>query len=113
MRCLPVISCLAAAVAVLALAPTPSQSMALPQCHPSVLQSGSDRIRKVCAALSTMYELSSAMENYLDDKGTLQSESEGEVLAIPTTKELTQLYTPRSKGIQCSDVEWTLFFCGR
>lgn len=57
-------------------APRGAQGMALPQCHPSVLQTGSDRIRKVCAALSTMYELSSAMESYLDDKGTLQSESE-------------------------------------
>lgn len=54
----------------------PAHGLCLAQCHPTVLQSGSDRIRKVCAALSTMYELSNAMESYLDDKGTLQSESE-------------------------------------
>ncbi|KAK3926188.1 Myosuppressin [Frankliniella fusca] len=74
MRCLPVLSLFALLAAVMLA--TGAQGMALPQCHPSVLQTGSDRIRKVCAALSTMYELSSAMESYLDDKGTLQSESE-------------------------------------
>ncbi|XP_026282091.1 myosuppressin isoform X2 [Frankliniella occidentalis] len=74
MRCLPVLSLCAVFAAVLLAtgAPRGAQGMALPQCHPSVLQTGSDRIRKVCAALSTMYELSSAMESYLDDKGTLQ-----------------------------------------
>ncbi|XP_034253472.1 myosuppressin isoform X2 [Thrips palmi] len=75
MRCVPVLSLpLLALVALLvvSMAPCPGQAMTLPQCHPSVLATGTDRIRKVCAALTTMYELSNAMETYLDDKGTLQ-----------------------------------------
>ncbi|XP_075226871.1 neuropeptide receptor myosuppressin [Lycorma delicatula] len=40
-----------------------------PQCTPGMIEEIPPRMRKVCAALSTIYELSSAMENYLDDKG--------------------------------------------
>jgi hypothetical protein len=41
-----------------------------PQCSPSFQQDDIPlRVRKVCAALSTFYELSNAMEAYLDDKG--------------------------------------------
>ncbi|XP_012277081.1 myosuppressin [Orussus abietinus] len=38
------------------------------QCSSGVLEEIPPRIRKVCAALSTMYELSAAMENYIEDK---------------------------------------------
>ena len=41
------------------------------QCDPALLEDAPPRIRKVCMALSTIYELGSAMENYIDDKGTL------------------------------------------
>ncbi|RZF32655.1 hypothetical protein LSTR_LSTR004083 [Laodelphax striatellus] len=40
-----------------------------PQCTPGIVEEIPLRMRKVCAALSTIYELSNAMENYLDDKG--------------------------------------------
>jgi hypothetical protein len=41
-----------------------------PQCSPNFQQEDLPlRVRKVCAALSTFYELSNAMEAYLDDKG--------------------------------------------
>ena len=39
------------------------------QCSPGLLDEVPPRIRKVCAALSTLYELGTAMENYIDDKG--------------------------------------------
>ena len=39
------------------------------QCSPGLLDEIPPRIRKVCAALSTLYELGTAMENYIDDKG--------------------------------------------
>ncbi|XP_001601243.2 myosuppressin [Nasonia vitripennis] len=38
------------------------------QCSPGLLDEVPPRIRKVCAALSTIYELGSAMENYINDK---------------------------------------------
>ncbi|XP_015114200.1 myosuppressin [Diachasma alloeum] len=38
------------------------------QCSPGLLDEVPPRIRKVCVALSTIYELGSAMENYIDDK---------------------------------------------
>ncbi|XP_046752309.1 myosuppressin [Diprion similis] len=46
------------------------EAAALPpaQCSPGFLDEVPPRIRKVCAALSTIYELGSAMETYLDEK---------------------------------------------
>lgn len=45
-----------------------------PQCSPSFQQEDLPlKVRKVCAALSTFYELSNAMEAYLDDKGKIKS----------------------------------------
>ncbi|XP_033334747.1 neuropeptide receptor myosuppressin [Megalopta genalis] len=42
---------------------------ALPtQCNPGFLDDLPPRIRKVCAALSRIYELGSEMESYIDDK---------------------------------------------
>ncbi|XP_073968143.1 neuropeptide receptor myosuppressin isoform X2 [Bombus fervidus] len=42
---------------------------ALPtQCNPGFLDDLPPRIRKVCAALSRIYELSSEMESYIDNK---------------------------------------------
>ncbi|XP_078046492.1 neuropeptide receptor myosuppressin [Augochlora pura] len=42
---------------------------ALPtQCNPGFLDDLPPRIRKVCAALSGIYELGSAMESYIVDK---------------------------------------------
>ncbi|KAK0162366.1 hypothetical protein PV327_008710 [Microctonus hyperodae] len=38
------------------------------QCNPNMLNEVPPRIRKVCVALSTIYELGTAMENYIDDK---------------------------------------------
>merc|ERR1712061_923342 len=39
-----------------------------PQCHPSIISSMPPKIRKICEALSTIWEFSDAMENYLDEK---------------------------------------------
>lgn len=49
---------------------TEARSVALPspQCHPSIVQSMPPRIRKICEALSTIWEYSDAMEEYLDEK---------------------------------------------
>ncbi|XP_034936317.1 myosuppressin [Chelonus insularis] len=38
------------------------------QCNPGLLDEVPPRIRKVCITLSTIYELGSAMENYINDK---------------------------------------------
>ncbi|XP_053981321.1 myosuppressin [Hylaeus anthracinus] len=44
-------------------------SSALPsQCNPGYLDDLPPRIRKVCAALSRIYELGSEMESYIDEK---------------------------------------------
>jgi len=40
-----------------------------PQCHPSVIDTMPQRVRKICEALSTIWEFSDAMNNYLDEKG--------------------------------------------
>ncbi|XP_051159323.1 myosuppressin isoform X2 [Leptopilina boulardi] len=42
------------------------------QCSPGFLDEIPPRIRKVCAALSTLYELGTAMENYIEDKARSQ-----------------------------------------
>ncbi|KAI4477747.1 hypothetical protein M0804_012575 [Polistes exclamans] len=38
------------------------------QCSPGLLDEVPPRVRKICAALSTIYQLSSAMESYVNDK---------------------------------------------
>ena len=48
-----------------------SVNLAPPQCHPSIISSMPPEVKKVCKALSTLYEISDTMENYLDDKGKL------------------------------------------
>jgi hypothetical protein len=40
-----------------------------PQCHPTVIDAMPQRIKKICEALTTIWEFSDAMENYLDEKG--------------------------------------------
>lgn len=45
-----------------------SVNLAPPQCHPSIISSMPPEVKKVCKALSTLYEISDTMENYLDDK---------------------------------------------
>jgi hypothetical protein len=42
-----------------------------PQCHPTVIDVMPQRIKKICEALTTIWEFSDAMENYLDEKGLL------------------------------------------
>lgn len=46
-----------------------TRAMPPAQCSPGLLDEVPPRIRKVCVALSTIYELGTAMENYIDDKG--------------------------------------------
>ncbi|XP_008552445.1 myosuppressin [Microplitis demolitor] len=45
------------------------------QCNPSFLDEVPPKIRKVCVALSTIYELGAAMENYIDDKAPVLREN--------------------------------------
>ncbi|XP_043482845.1 myosuppressin isoform X1 [Leptopilina heterotoma] len=45
------------------------------QCSPGFLDEIPPRIRKVCAALSTLYELGTAMENYIEDKVSVLHET--------------------------------------
>jgi len=40
-----------------------------PQCHPSVVRSMPERIRKICDALKVIWDFNDSMENYLDEKG--------------------------------------------
>ncbi|XP_054273178.1 myosuppressin [Macrosteles quadrilineatus] len=62
--------CVVLAAAVLSLAMSWGSAMPPPpQCTPGLIEEIPLRMRKVCAALSTIYELSNAMESYLDDKG--------------------------------------------
>nr|CAD7593503.1 unnamed protein product [Timema genevievae] len=57
----------------LTLAPSRVTASPPPQCSPSILEDVPARFRKICAALSTIHELSNAMEAYLlDDKTSLQ-----------------------------------------
>nr|CAD7412839.1 unnamed protein product [Timema poppensis] len=59
----------------LTLAPSRVTASPPPQCSPSILEDVPARFRKICAALSTIHELSNAMEAYLlDDKTSLQCE---------------------------------------
>jgi len=39
-----------------------------PQCHPSVVRSMPERIRKICDALKVIWDFNDSMENYLDEK---------------------------------------------
>ena len=43
-----------------------------PQCHPSVVRSMPERIRKICDALKVIWDFNDSMENYLDEKGNPQ-----------------------------------------
>merc|ERR1719273_515677 len=45
-----------------------SVNLPSPQCHPSIINSMPPKIRKICEALSTIWEFSDAMENDLDEK---------------------------------------------
>jgi len=47
-----------------------SVNLPSPQCHPSIINSMPPKIRKICDALSTIWEFSDAMENYLDEKAS-------------------------------------------
>ena len=38
-----------------------------PQCHPSVVRSMPERIRKICDALKVIWDFNDSMENYLDE----------------------------------------------
>jgi len=51
-----------------------SVNLPSPQCHPSIIQSMPPKIRKICDALSTIWEFSEAMENYLDEKAIEEEE---------------------------------------
>ncbi|CAB0035266.1 unnamed protein product [Trichogramma brassicae] len=57
-------------IMVLAMSLAQHQVHAMPptQCSPNLLDEVPPRIRKVCSALSTLYELGSAMENYINEK---------------------------------------------
>jgi hypothetical protein len=58
---------------ILVLVPNPSEARSVnlpsPQCHPSIVSSMPPRIRKICEALSTIWQFSDAMDNYLDEQG--------------------------------------------
>jgi hypothetical protein len=47
-----------------------------PQCHPSVVRSMPERIRKICDALKVIWDFNDSMENYLDEKGPSDVEEE-------------------------------------
>merc|ERR1712018_685337 len=51
-----------------------SVNLPSPQCHPSIISSMPPKIRKICDALSTIWEFSDAMENYLDEKAKVMAE---------------------------------------
>jgi hypothetical protein len=57
---------------ILVLVPNPSEARSVnlpsPQCHPSIVSSMPPRIRKICEALSTIWQFSDAMDNYLDEQ---------------------------------------------
>jgi len=52
-----------------------SVNLPSPQCHPSIINSMPPKIRKICDALSTIWEFSDAMENYLDEKASLEEQA--------------------------------------
>lgn len=58
-------------VALLALAgSSQAGSIPPPHCNPDVVDALPPRLRRICAALYGMAELSNAVEQYLDDKST-------------------------------------------
>lgn len=46
-----------------------SVNLPSPQCHPSIVNSMPPKIKKICDALTTIWEFSDAMQSYLDEKG--------------------------------------------
>merc|ERR1711997_1250253 len=53
-----------------------SVNLPSPQCHPSIISSMPPKVRKICEALSTIWEFSDVMENYLDEKASSAYEEE-------------------------------------
>ncbi|XP_046669257.1 myosuppressin [Homalodisca vitripennis] len=67
MKCVTLLACLVLSIAVFYAQAMPPP----PQCTPGIIEEIPLRMRKLCTALSTIYELSNAMESYLDDKGVV------------------------------------------
>jgi len=57
-----------------------SVNLPSPQCHPSIINSMPPKIRKICDALSTIWEFSEAMESYLDEKASDEDQALMETL---------------------------------
>ncbi|KAG8294688.1 hypothetical protein J6590_097505 [Homalodisca vitripennis] len=71
MKCVTLLACLVLSIAVFYAQAMPPP----PQCTPGIIEEIPLRMRKLCTALSTIYELSNAMESYLDDKGVVYQQS--------------------------------------
>lgn len=91
----------------LSVIPAWSKSINLPspQCHPSVIDTMPQRVKKICEALSTIWEFSDAMNNYLDEKGksrkidyfndccpALMKIDYGKILNHSTNQKMTLIY---------------------
>ncbi|KAG8278620.1 hypothetical protein J6590_014175 [Homalodisca vitripennis] len=82
MKCVTLLACLVLSIAVFYAQAMPPP----PQCTPGIIEEIPLRMRKLCTALSTIYELSNAMESYLDDKGVVYQQRH-RVLACEATAE--------------------------
>merc|ERR1719273_97392 len=80
-----------------------SVNLPSPQCHPSIINSMPPKIRKICEALSTIWEFSDAMENYLDEKGHFVMKSEAKAMGAQRNSEFQQNTSVKRKSAEDVD----------
>merc|ERR1712020_700892 len=70
--CTAILSVIVALIALQPHSVAEARQVALPgpQCHPSVVRSMPERIRKICDALKVIWDFNDSMETYLDEKGS-------------------------------------------
>lgn len=68
-----------------------------PQCHPSVVRTMPERIRKICDALKVIWDFNDSMENYLDEKGSEDLE-EASYAPIPERRPIWNAGVKRQDG---------------
>ena len=63
------------------------EALSVPQCHPIVVRIMPERIRKICGALRTVWNFNDAMENYLDEKFSLEIQDKYRNGAVESERE--------------------------
>jgi len=85
-----------------------------PQCHPSVVRSMPERIRKICDALKVIWDFNDSMENYLDEKAkSPQSPSDVEEESFSPMAERRPIYNSGVKRQDGEDVDHVFLRFGK